>query len=376
MQPRHSIRRRRLLSAAAASIVLPTLSVRHVFAKEESRSMSKTSNYLPVRADWLASGTEAALEPDMPIVDAHHHFYERTGWTYLLNEYLEDARSGHNITASVFMQALTRYRTTGPEQLRPVGEIEYVAEVTSPMQKEKPQVAKGIVGYADLRRGAAVREVFEAELEAGDSRLRGVRHLVTWDADATLVNPLSAVPRGLLLDPNYRAGVAQLKSLGLSYDAWLFFPQLPELFDLAKANPDTPFIINHCGGVVRIGSYTDHRKEVFDTWSRSMRELAQLPNVYVKLGGLGMRINGFDFEKGEKPPSSIELAETWKPWMLTCIEAFGANRCMFESNFPVDKGSYPFSNGWNAFKRLTADASAQDRQALFRGTVTNVYRLA
>lgn len=376
MRSRHSIRRRRLLSAAAASIVMPSLSVRHVFAKEESRSMSTTSNYLPVRAEWLASGTEAALEPDMPIVDAHHHLYERPGWIYLLNEYLEDARSGHNITASVFMQGLTRYRTTGAEQLRPVGEVEYVAQVTAPMQKEEPQVAKGIVGYADLRRGAAVREVLEAELEAGDGRLRGVRHLVTWDADATLVNPLSAVPRGLLLDPNYRAGVAQLKSLGLSYDAWLFFPQLPELFDLAKANPDTPFIINHCGGVVQIGSYTDHRKEVFDSWSRSMCELAQLPNVYVKLGGLGMRINGFDFEKGEKPPSSIELAETWKPWMHTCIEAFGANRCMFESNFPVDKGSYPFSNGWNAFKRLTAGASTQDRQALFRGTVTNVYRLA
>jgi len=376
MQFRHSIRRRRLLSAAAASIVMPSLSVRHVFAKEESRSMSTTSNYLPVREEWLASGTEAALEPDMPIIDAHHHLYERPGWTYLLNEYLEDARSGHNITASVFMQGLTRYRSSGPERLRPVGEVEYVAQVTAPMQKEKPQVAKGIVGYADLRRGAAVREVLGAEIEAGDGRLRGVRHLVTWDADATLVNPLSAVPRGLLLDPTYRAGVAQLKSLGLSYDAWLFFPQLPELFDLAKANPDTPFIINHCGGVVRIGSYTDHRKEVLDSWSRSMRELAQLPNVYVKLGGLGMRINGFDFEKGEKPPSSIELAETWKPWMHTCIEAFGGNRCMFESNFPVDKGSYPFSNGWNAFKRLTADASTHDRQALFQGTVTNVYRLA
>jgi predicted TIM-barrel fold metal-dependent hydrolase len=375
MQTLQSIHRRRLLGAVAASIAMPALSVRHAFAKEETRSMSTTSNYLPVRAEWLASGKEAALEPEMPIIDAHHHFYERPGWTYLLDEYLEDARSGHNITASVFMQALTRYRTTGPEPMRPIGEVEYVAQVTAPMQEEKPQVAKGIVGYADLRRGAAVRDVLEAELEAGDGRLRGVRHLVTWDADATLVNPLSAVPRGLLLDSGYRAGVAQLKALGLSYDAWLFFPQLPELFDLAKANPDTPFIVNHCGGVVRIASCADQRKEVFDAWSRSMRELARLPNVYVKVGGLGMRINGFDFEKGERPPSSIELSEAWKPWMLTCIEAFGADRCMFESNFPVDKGSYPFSNGWNAFKRLTSQASAAERQALFRGTVSRVYRL-
>ncbi|GJH30268.1 amidohydrolase [Caballeronia novacaledonica] len=371
----HSIRRRHLLGAAAASVLMPALDVRNAFAKEETRSMSTSGNYLPVRAEWLASGTEAALEPDMPIIDAHHHFYERPGWTYLLDEYLEDARSGHNITASVFMQALTRYRTTGPEPLRPVGEVEYVAQVTAPMQKEKPQIAKGIVGYADLRRGAAVRDVLEAELEAGVGRLRGVRHLVTWDADATLVNPLSAVPPGLLLDTDYRAGVAQLRSLGLSYDAWLFFPQLPELFDLAKANPDTPIIVNHCGGVVRIASYADQRKEVFDTWSRSMRKLAQLPNVYVKVGGLGMRINGFDFERGERPPSSIELVEAWKPWMLTCIETFGADRCMFESNFPVDKGSYPFSNGWNAFKQMTRQASTEDRQALFRGTVSRVYRL-
>ncbi|SEK05948.1 Predicted metal-dependent hydrolase, TIM-barrel fold [Paraburkholderia diazotrophica] len=338
--------------------------------------MSTTSNYLPVRAAWLASGTESALEPGMPIVDAHHHFYERTGWTYLLDEYLEDARSGHNITASVYMQALTRYRKDGSEPMRPVGEIEYVVGATAPLQKGRPQVAKGIVGYADLRRGTAVREVLEAELQAGAGRLRGVRHLVTWDADQTLVNPLSAAPQGLLLDPTYRSGVAQLGALGLSYDAWLFFPQLPELFDLAKAYPDTPFIINHCGGIVRIASYTDKRKEVFDAWSSSMRELAQLPNVYVKVGGLGMRINGFDFEKGELPPSSIELAATWKPWMHTCIETFGANRCMFESNFPVDKGSYPYSNGWNAFKRLTAQASTQEREALFRGTVTKVYHLS
>lgn len=337
--------------------------------------MSTTGNYLPVRASWLATGTEAALEPDMPIIDAHHHFYERAGWTYLLDDYLEDIGSGHNITASVYMQALTRYRTDGPEAMRPVGEIDYVVKATAPLQEGKRQIAKGIVGYADLRRGSAVRAVLEAGLQAGEGRLRGMRHLVTWDADPTLVNPISAAPQGLLLDAAYRAGVAQLDALGLSCDAWLFFTQLPELFDLAKAFPRTPFIVNHCGGIVRIASYADQRKEVFDRWSRSMRELAQLPNVHVKLGGLGMRINGFDFEKGVRPPSSVELAETWKPWMHTCIDAFGADRCMFESNFPVDKGSYPFSNGWNAFQRLTAQASSQEREALFRGTVSRVYRL-
>jgi L-fuconolactonase len=376
MERRPSFRRRELLGALVSTMILSAITARSAFANEETHSVSTTSNYLPVRADWLASGTEAALEPDMPIIDAHHHFYERPGWTYLLDEYLQDARSGHNITASVYMQALTPYRPSGPEPLRPAGEIEYVTGVTAPLHMGKPQVAKGMAGYADLRRGAAVRDVLEAELHAGDGRFRGVRHLVTWDADRTLVNPLSAAPPGLLLDTNYRPGVAQLAPLGLSYDAWLFFPQLPELFDLAKIFPDTPIIINHCGGVVRIASYAGQRADVFDAWSRSMRELAQSPNVYVKLGGLGMRINGFEFEKGERPPSSDELAQAWKPWMHTCIEAFGADRCMFESNFPVDKGSYPFSNGWNAFKKLTAQDSASEREALFQGTVSRVYRLS
>lgn len=374
--PLRSPMRRRIVRAAAATLAMPTLAATQAFAKEETRAMKPTSNYLPIRSDWLASGTEAALEPQMPIIDAHHHFYDRPGWTYLLDEYLADAQSGHNITASVYMQALTHYRQSGPDELRPVGETAYVTRATASSQTGKPRVAQGIVGYADMRRGAAVREVLEAHLEAADGRFRGVRHLVTWDADPTLVNPLSAAPRGLLLDRNYRAGVAQLGPLGLSYDAWLFFPQLPELFDLAKAYPDTPVIINHCGGIVRIASYEDRRKEVFDSWSQSMRELAQLPNVYVKVGGLGMRINGFDFEKGDLPPSSEQLAQAWKPWMHTCIETFGAERCMFESNFPVDKGSYPFSNGWNAFKRLTAQASPGEREALFRGTVAKVYRLA
>jgi predicted TIM-barrel fold metal-dependent hydrolase len=369
------MRRRQLLRAAAATIALPAVAATQALANEKASSMKPSSNYLPVRSEWLAAGTEPALERELPIVDAHHHFYERPGWTYLLDEYLQDAQSGHNITASVYMQALTRYRQSGPEELRPVGETEYVTGATAPTQTGKPQVARCMVGYADLRRGAAVRDVLEAHLHAAQGRFRGVRHLVTWDADPTLVNPLSAVPRGLLLDRDYRAGVAQLAPLGLSYDAWLFFPQLPELFDLAKTYPDTPIIINHCGGVVRIASYDDRRKEVFESWSRSMRELAQLPNVYVKVGGLGMRINGFDFEKGELPPSSTQLAQAWKPWMHTCIEAFGADRCMFESNFPVDKGSYPYSNGWNAFKRLTADAGATEREALFRGTATKVYRL-
>lgn len=331
------------------------------------------TNYLPVRDDWLGSHREPILEPELPIVDAHHHFYDRPGWRYLEQDYRADARSGHAVRASVYMQALTRYRPSGPEALRPVGETEYVAHAGG--TDATLAIAAGIVGHADLRLGTAVREVLEAHVEVGRGRFRGIRHLTTWDADASLANPLTAAPAGLLLDRAYRDGLAQLAPLGLSYDAWLFFTQLPELIETAKAFPQTTFVVDHCGGIVRIGAYQGRDEEVFACWSASMRRLARLPNVHVKLGGLGMRINGFGFDTLHAPPSSERLAQDWKPWIETCIEAFGADRCMFESNFPVDKGSYSFAVGWNAFKRLTAACSAAERQALFEGTARRVYRL-
>jgi L-fuconolactonase len=371
----HALNRRQALQAGvAAALSCGGFFSRAAMAAEPAHA--PTGNYLAVREDWLALGREPVLEPELPIVDAHHHFYDRPGWVYLADSYRADVTSGHNVRATVYMQAQTRYRQDGAPELRPVGETAYVVASTKDMQAGAPKIAAGIVGYANLRHGAKVREVLEAHIQAGEGRFRGIRHLSTWDADPSLVNPISAAPRGMLLDASYREGVAQLAPLGLSYDAWLFFHQLPELMDLAKAFPSTPVIVNHCGGVVRIGAYLGRRDEVFAQWSKSMRELARLPNVYVKVGGLGMRINGFDFEKGERPPSSEQLVQTWKPWMETCIEAFGPNRCMFESNFPVDKGSYSYGTVWNAFKRLSAGYSSAERKALFEGTAMRVYRLA
>ncbi len=343
----------------------------------QDASPSPPSNYLAVREDWLLRHQEEILEPAVAIVDAHHHFYDRPGWRYLADDYRADACSGHAVLASVYMQALTHHRGSGPQALKPVGETEYVIAATDAARAgvAAPQIAAGFVGHADLRLGAAVRDVLEAHLEAGRGRFRGIRHLTTWDADPTLANPLTAAAAGLLSSSAYRAGLAQLAPLGLSYDAWLFFPQLPELIETARALPDTTIVVDHCGGVVRIGAYQDRRDEVFQRWRASMRELARQPNVHVKLGGLGMRINDFDFDQGAAPPSSQHLAQAWKPWIETCIEAFGAERCMFESNFPVDKGSYSFAVGWNAFKRLTAHCSSSERQALFQGTASRVYRL-
>jgi predicted TIM-barrel fold metal-dependent hydrolase len=334
-----------------------------------------SGNYLPVREEWLAQDIEPVLEPALPIVDAHHHFYDRPGWTYLAEDFRADAASGHRIEASVHMQAQTRYRTGPDAALHPVGETEYVAAVAEAFAGSDCEIAAGIVGHCDLRLGAAAEPVLQAHLAAGRGRFRGVRHLSAWDADRSLVNPLSAAPRGLLDDPAYRAGVARLAPLGLSYDAWLFFTQLSELERLARAFPDTRIVVNHCGGVLRIGDYAARRDEAFARWSASMRSLAALPNVFVKLGGLGMRINGFGFDAQPAPPTSVRLAEAWRPWIETCIEAFGADRCMFESNFPVDKGSYRYATAWNAFKRLTASAGPDDRARLFSGTARHVYRL-
>lgn len=333
-----------------------------------------SGNYLSIREHWLALNPEEALEPALPIIDAHHHFYDRPGWTYLEPQFRADASSGHFIQATVYMQALTHYRNGGAEHLKPVGETEYVAAVTE-ASGAVLKVASGIVAYADLRRGKKVREVLEAHAVAGRGRFRGIRHLVTWDADASLTNPLTVAPPGMLADKSYRAGLQELERGGLSYDAWLLWPQLSELVAVADALPDLPIILNHCGGIARIGAYAHRQDEVFTSWSRAVRILAQRPNVCVKLGGLGMRMNGFDFDKGILPPTSLQLAEVWRPWMLACIDAFGPERCMFESNFPVDKGSYSYSNGWNAFKRLTRDFSAQERNELFHGTAARVYRL-
>jgi predicted TIM-barrel fold metal-dependent hydrolase len=271
------------------------------------------------------------------------------------------------------------YRADGPEALRVVGETEFVNGVAAMSASGRyglTKICAGIVGHANLLIGEQVAGVLESHLKAGGGRFRGIRHITVWDADTTLMNPLSAGPPGLLRDTTFRAGFSRLAPLNLSFDAWLFHPQISELTDLARAFPQTTIILNHAGGVVGIGAYAGRRDEVFKNWSRAIRDLARCENVNVKLGGLGMRINGFGFEGAEAPPASEQLAMAWQPYIETCIEAFGTNRCMFESNFPVDKGSYGYGLAWNAFKRLTRDATKDERTALFSGTAERVYGLS
>jgi L-fuconolactonase len=337
------------------------------------------SKFFPIRPDWLDLASEPALNPDLPIIDSHHHLWDFGGFHYMFDELLADISHGHNIVGTVYAQCSTMYRANGPEHLRPVGETEFangIAAMGASGLYGGALVCDGIVGYANLMLGAAVEEVLQAHIAAGGGRFRGIRHTVCWDPDESLLSPLNKAAPGMLMHPTYRAGVSRLAPLGLSYDAWLFHTQLDELADLAGAFPETSIVLVHQGGPIRIGRYASQRDEAFADWAAGIRRVAAFPNVVVKLGGLGMRVFGFELYNASMPPSSELLARLWRPYIETCIDAFGPRRCMFESNFPVDKASYSYGTLWNAFKRLTAGLTAEERADLFSGTAQRVYRLS
>ena len=333
-----------------------------------------------INETWLASSREDILEPELVIVDPHHHLWDFARHRYLLHDLLADTGSGHNIAQTVFIECTACYRADGPPALRPVGETEFVngiAAMTASGAYGPIRVAAGIVGLADLTLGAAVEEVLAAHVTAGGGRFRGIRHAAGWqDKTPDVHNSHTNPPPHLYRDhAKFREGFAVLGKMGLTFDAWLYHPQLPDLIDLARAFPQQPIVLDHVGGPLGLGWYADKRQEIFAQWRIHIRELGQSPNVFVKLGGIGMRINGFNFHKRERPPSSEELAAAWRPYVETCIEAFGARRCMFESNFPVDKISGSYATYWNAFKRLAAGASDSEKAALFRETARQFYRL-
>ena len=341
-------------------------------------SQAVNHHYIPVREDWLASHQEDILDPGQLIVDPHHHLWDRPGWRYLLDEMLADIRSGHDVRATVLVQARAMHRTDGPEAMQPVGETEFangVAAMCASGIYGDVRVCAGIVGHANLALGAEVQAVLEAHIAAGGGRFRGIRHIVTWDADPDMLNPAYPTPEDMMDRADFRAGFACLAPLGLSFDAWLYFHQIPRLTALARAFPQTPIVLNHVGGVLGIGRYAARRAEVLAEWTAAMRDLATCPNVMLKLGGLGMRLPGFGLERGATAPSSMRLAQHWAPWIEGSIDIFGASRCMFESNFPVDKGGYSYAVGWNAFKRLAHGASAEEKADLFWRSAAHFYRL-
>ena len=325
---------------------------------------------------WLERTVEEALEPELEICDPHDHLWDYPDSRYLVDEFLADTGTGHRVTQTVFVECLNAYRADGPDELRPVGETDYVEQLaaTSDATGNTTRVAAGIVGFADLSRGAAVRPVLEAHLEAS-KRFRGIRHVSAWDASDQIRNAHTNPPEQLLAKREFREGFACLHALGLSFDAWLYHRQLPELTELARAFPETAIVLDHIGGPIGIGPYAGKREEIFDAWHQDIATLAQCDNVTVKLGGLTMSSAGFRWHKRDTPPGSEELAEVMGPYYRHCIEQFGANRCMFESNFPVDRLSCSYAVLWNAFKRLSRDYSEAERAALFHDTAARVYRL-
>jgi predicted TIM-barrel fold metal-dependent hydrolase len=329
--------------------------------------------------DRLDCRREEIIEPDLPIVNPHHHLVDRpeTG-RYLLPELLADTGSGHNVTATVYLEWLSMYRAQGPIELRSVGEVELangVAAMAASGTYGKTQVCAGIVGYADLALGAPVEKVLEAMIHAGGGRFRGIRFITASHPAQAAWGSAVIRPEGLLTNPKVHEGFGRLAPLGLSFDAWMYHTQLGELVDLARAFTGTQIVLDHVGGPIGLGPYAGKRDEIFAAWSAQIRELAACPNVHIKLGGLGMRMFGFTHHLGELPPSSEELAAAWRPCIETCIATFGPERAMFESNFPVDKGSCSYHVLWNAFKRITAGCSAAEKTALFSGTATKFYRL-
>jgi len=265
------------------------------------------AHYIPVREEWLARRTEPALDPALPIIDPHHHLWDRPTWRYLLDDLLADTNQGHTIVSTVFIQCRAMHRAAGPEAFKPVGETEFVTGIAAMSASGgygPTKVCAGIVGHVDLTIGAAAREVLEAHIRAGGGRFRGIRHITAWDPDPVIMNPAYQWPREIFEHANFRAGFAQLAPLGLSFDAWLYHPQIRDLAGLARAFPETSIVLDHVGGPLGIRGYAGKRDQVFADWKAAMEELARCPNVCVKLGGLGMRINGMGFEEKAEPPSS------------------------------------------------------------------------
>ena len=332
--------------------------------------------------DWLALTEEETLEPDLPICDPHHHLWEfrhdRPAPRYLLDEILADINSGHNIVSTVFIECGAMYKADGPEAMKVVGETEFVngiAAMSASGLYGRARVVAGIVGTADMMLGDAVAAVLDAQIAAGGGRFRGIRHGATWDASDVIPNARTNPPPHLFLEDKFRQSFAHLAPRNLTFEGWCYHPQIPDLIDLARAFPDTTIILDHFGGPLCVGPYVGKRAEIFETWRADIATLGTCSNVVAKLGGLNMVFNGFGWQDRDKPPTSQELLDATRPYFEHTMNQFGADRCMFESNFPVDMVSCSYNVLWNSFKRLTADYSADKKAKLFHDTATRIYRL-
>nr|WP_251011223.1 amidohydrolase family protein [Variovorax paradoxus] len=319
---------------------------------------------------------EEIVEPKLEIIDAHHHLLDLPGHRYLFDELRADFESGHRVVASVHVQCRSMYRADGPPEMRCVGETEFVNGIAAQSASGNygpTKACKAIVGTVDLLLGERAQPVLEAHVAAAGSRFRGIRPITAWH-ESDQIRGLD-VPPHLLMEPAAHRAISCIQRLDLSLDLWLFFTQLDEAIHICRMFPDLKVIINHVGGPLGIGPYSSNSAAAFQAWREKMAALATCPNALIKLGGLGMRYCGFGFNELPQPPSSNLLVEKWKPYIEACIESFSADRCMFESNFPVDAGMCSYHVLWNAFKKLTAGYSVTERDRLFSRTAAETYRL-
>lgn len=333
---------------------------------------------------WLNQSVEDILAPEIPIIDAHHHLWHGYGkpvpWQpdYWHKEQAEDIASGHNIVATVFVECGYRYDDGVPSALRPIGETRAINSYADSFQKTTGSTCKaaaGIVSFADLTLGAEVEVTLEAQLAAAPARFRGIRQITPWDPSPDVRYPGFNIDEGLMLSPKFAEGFARLEKFNVSFDAWLFHPQLPELAELAKRFPETTIVLDHFGGPLGTGPYQGKKREIFAQWKRDISLVAQNPNVFAKLGGLAMEHAGFHWHERAQPPTSDELLAACGDYYLQTIELFGPERCMFEANFPVDKISCSYRTLWNAHKKIARRFNAAEQEAMFFGTAKNVYRL-
>lgn len=339
---------------------------------------SAKSPHLEIREDWLALHTEEIISPEQEIVDAHHHLWDRSYSRYLFDELLSDFKSGHCIIGSVYVQCKSMYRQDGDPDFQSVGEVEFINGVAAQFasgQYGEILGCQGIVGFADLQLGDCVEPVLERLLQAGGGRLKGIRNTTAWHADSMVVsNPNPPAP-GLLQTAQFLQGCKKLSHQDLVLDIWAYHTQLSEVYAVALQCPDLVIVLDHVGGPLGIGHDAIRDETGFKFWREQMKKIAQLSNVKVKIGGFGMKIIGQPFYREPIPPTSIVLANTWRNYVEAVIEMFGPQRCMFESNFPVDKGMFSYQVLWNTFKRLSLGYSETERNFLFRDCARETYRL-
>lgn len=338
--------------------------------------LAATKAHIKADPAWLATRKEAIVEPDLQIIDPHHHLLDMPGKRYLFDDALADFQSGHNIVASVHVQSHSMYRADGPHEMKPIGETEFangIAAQSASGLYGPGRMCAGIVGSADLLMGSRVEPVLEAHLRAGGSRFKGIRPTLAWH-ESTQVRALDIQPH-ILMQAQAREAIACIDRMKLSLDVWVFFTQLDEVVDVCRAFPGLTVIVNHTGGPVGIGPYAGQREAVFAEWLQRIDALAKCPNAFIKLGGQAMRYSGFAFNELPVAPSSDLLAEKWAPYFEACVEKFGASRCMFESNFPIDKGMCSYHVLWNAFKKISKGWSPSERADLFKGSAARAYRL-